>query len=94
MPEEGSVRVVVEGRVQGVGFRAWTRRLGRKLGIRGWVANRPDGAVEIHAGGEEARLTRFLEAVRQGPSTARVREVREMGEAGELPPSGFEIRHI
>ena len=47
------------GRVQGVGFRWWTRRRASDLGLRGTVRNRPDGSVEIHAAGEPDMLEAF-----------------------------------
>ena len=49
-------RFVISGRVQGVGFRWFVRVQARRLGLAGWVANAPDGSVEIAASGEQARL--------------------------------------
>jgi len=65
-------RVVISGRVQGVGFRAWTDIAASERGIEGWVRNRRDGSVEaVFAGPEEVVLT-MLELCRQGPPGARV----------------------
>ena len=58
MSEEGEakVRVTIKGRVQGVGFRYWICGEARRLGLRGWVRNRPDGAVEALFAGPGARV--------------------------------------
>ncbi|HSR41760.1 MAG TPA: acylphosphatase [Longimicrobiales bacterium] len=75
----------ITGRVQGVGFRWWTRKTGERLGVRGTVRNLPDGAVEVHAAGSGELLDRFEEELRGGPSSARVEEVRRMESRKELP---------
>ncbi len=62
----------LEGRVQGVGFRYFVQRLAQQMGVRGWVRNRWDGAVEVVAEADEETLTRFRDAVRSGPPGARV----------------------
>lgn len=59
-------RLVVSGRVQGVGFRWAAARLARKLGIGGTVRNRADGAVEIEASGPSEVLDRYQTALRRG----------------------------
>ena len=69
-------RAIVSGRVQGVGFRYSAIREGRALGIRGTVANRPDGSVEVVAEGDAARLTALLAWLEKGPRGARVTEVK------------------
>ena len=64
--------VLIRGRVQGVGFRAWTEVTALERGLGGWVRNRRDGALEaLFAGPEEIVLT-MVEACRQGPPGARV----------------------
>jgi acylphosphatase len=62
----------VTGRVQGVGFRWWTRKLARGLGLVGRVRNLDDGSVEVRASGDESGLERLERALRRGPPTARV----------------------
>ncbi len=62
--------VFVRGRVQGVGFRWWTRARARELGLNGWARNTDDGRVEVVAEGERAELDRLLELLDEFPSTA------------------------
>lgn len=86
-----SYRFVVSGQVQGVGFRYSAMAQARRLGLTGWVANRPDGAVEGVVGGDAAVLGRFREWLQQGPPAARVERV-DWAEAAAPPAAGFEIR--
>jgi acylphosphatase len=71
-----AARLFVEGRVQGVGYRAWAVDEARRLGLRGWARNRREGAVEILAIGEPAALDALEAAARRGPISARVASVR------------------
>jgi acylphosphatase len=71
-----AARLLVEGRVQGVGYRWWAVETARRLGLDGWVRNRADGSVEILAMGEAAEIERLLRACRDGPPDASVRAVR------------------
>jgi acylphosphatase len=73
-----AVRMRVVGRVQGVGFRWYTRVAARELGVVGKVRNLPDGSVEIEAAAAPEVLERFRERVRQGPSGARVTAIEEL----------------
>lgn len=66
---------VVRGRVQGVGYRVFVLRAAMDLGLGGWVANLPDGAVHCVAEGELASLERLVEQLRQGPAAALVDQV-------------------
>lgn len=63
---ESAVRweIVFTGRVQGVGFRATTERIGRQFAVAGWVRNEPDGSVRLVAEGARGELERFLAALR------------------------------
>jgi acylphosphatase len=70
-----AVRVTIEGRVQGVGFRAWTEYEAMSRGLRGWVRNRRDGSVEAVFAGDEATVDEMVEACRAGPRAARVSRV-------------------
>ena len=65
-------RYRLKGRVQGVGFRYFTYRSAQSLGVRGWVRNREDGDVEVHAEAETGILKEFEAKLRTGPFFARV----------------------
>ena len=65
----------VTGRVQGVGFRWWTRSLAVRLGVTGTVRNLPDGSVAVHARGSDDRLRRLAAELADGPPGARVSSV-------------------
>jgi len=64
--------MIVHGRVQGVGFRAFVEGEALARGLEGWVRNRRDGSVEAVFMGEEATVTAMIEACRRGPFGARV----------------------
>jgi acylphosphatase len=83
---------LVTGRVQGVGFRYFTRDEAVREGLHGWVRNASDGGVEIAAEGDQEALDRFERAVRRGPPLARVElvEVTDVGAGGR--DTGFEVR--
>ena len=70
-----AVRVVVEGRVQGVGYRAWMTRRAGALGLFGWVRNRSDGTVEAVVAGSVAAVGAMLADCRVGPPAASVSRV-------------------
>lgn len=70
-----AMRLRVRGRVQGVGFRWFVRVSARRLGLSGWVANAPDGSVEIAASGDQAKLDELRRAVARGPDGAHVEGV-------------------
>lgn len=67
--------IVVEGRVQGVGFRYFVQSEAEKYKLTGWVKNRLDGSVEILAEGPEERLADFVEAIHKGNRFSRVTNV-------------------
>jgi acylphosphatase len=83
---------LVEGRVQGVGFRFFVRTAAAREGLHGWVRNLPGGSVEIVAEGEVEALDRFEHQIRQGPRSSYVArvEVTDRGATGH--ESGFDIR--
>jgi acylphosphatase len=74
-------RVIIRGRVQGVGFRAWTEHEARRRALDGWVRNRRDGAVEAVFAGPSDTVADMIEACRRGPTPARVDAV-DVQEAG------------
>jgi acylphosphatase len=76
MSERRIVHLVVRGRVQGVGFRAFVEETAFALGLQGWVRNRRDGSIETVAAGPREAVDAFVEAVRRGPRPARVDAVK------------------
>jgi acylphosphatase len=81
-------RVVVRGRVQGVGYRAWTEDTAILNGLDGWVRNRRDGAVEAVFAGLAEAVEGMIDACRRGPYSARVDTV-DVHDAG---PSELAMR--
>jgi acylphosphatase len=73
--------VVIHGRVQGVGFRAFVEDTAERLGLEGWVRNRRDGTVEAVFAGPEQAVAAALEASRAGPRHGHV-DMIDAGEAG------------
>ena len=76
MPEK-TVRIVIQGRVQGVWYRGWTIQQAQRLNIRGWVRNRRDGAVEALFSGPVVEVDEMINACRQGPPAADVAGLSE-----------------
>lgn len=90
--EKTHVHLRIEGRVQGVFFRASTLDQAIRLGLKGWVRNCPDGSVEVVAEGERKKIDDLVEWCRHGPPGAHVRDVLIQWEdfQGEFPD--FRIR--
>jgi len=83
--------VVIRGRVQGVGYRAFTEYAALDRGLEGWVRNRRDGAVEAVFAGPPEAVAAVIEACRRGPPGARVDAIEERpGTAGESAMRGRE----
>lgn len=82
----------VHGRVQGVGFRWWTRATALELRLGGYVRNLPDGGVEVQAAGSPASLELLELQLRVGPSGARVDRVESMPVDPRARVSEFQIR--
>lgn len=70
-------RVVIRGRVQGVGYRAWVVDQAQRLGVSGWVRNRRDGTVEALLAGDTACVEELVRACRRGPRLAHVDQIDE-----------------
>ncbi|MBM4147948.1 MAG: acylphosphatase [Lentisphaerae bacterium] len=85
---EKRVRVIISGRVQGVCFRMNAYTEARRLGLRGWICNRPNGTVEAVAQGPAEAVDDFVRWCWQGPPMAVVRHVASVEEAagGRLKP--------
>lgn len=88
-----TVTITVTGRVQGVGFRYALRAEAQRLGTRGWVRNRRDGAVEAFVAGDPDVVEGVIAWAHDGPPSARVDDVDVVeGGAADEVPAGFEIR--
>ncbi|MEQ5774812.1 MULTISPECIES: acylphosphatase [unclassified Thalassospira] len=87
-----AVLVRIEGRVQGVWYRAWTVEQARKRGLTGWVRNRRDGTVEAVFCGAPSVVQSMLNAAQQGPENARVDRIHEEAVPIVEDLSGFEKR--
>ena len=85
-----TVTVRIEGRVQGVYYRAWTEQTARVLGLDGWVRNRRDGSVQAVFSGPAADVDDMLRRCAEGPPDARVTHVTVTDEGG-APPEGFQV---
>lgn len=90
MTEAGtkSVLVRIEGKVQGVWYRAWTSQEADRLGLVGWVRNRSDGSVEAVFSGSADAVDAMIEACRTGPPMARITEIH-VEEADRPIDTGF-----
>ena len=66
------VRIIVDGRVQGVGFRYFVANGAKNHNITGYVQNLPDGKVEIDAEGESENIYQFMHECKQGPALSRI----------------------
>ena len=76
--------VNIRGRVQGIGYRAWTEYTALERGIQGWVRNRHDGSVEALFAGPAEAVEAMIEQCRHGPPGARIDAIdqREAGSEG------------
>jgi acylphosphatase len=89
--ETSAVLLKIQGRVQGVYYRASAQSKAQGLGLTGWVKNSPKGIVESHAEGSKEKLEEFINWCRQGPPAASVSSV----DSDWISPKGyqsFEIR--
>lgn len=89
--ERKAIFLRIQGRVQGVWFRAWMQEEADKRGIQGWVRNRTDGTVEAMMVGTPEEVDGLLEACHNGPPLARVDKIDTQPATGVVP-RGFETR--
>lgn len=85
---EKAVKVIVSGKVQGVGFRSFLSTLAEKIGVNGWVRNRTNGTVEAMFQGEEAFVDAMLRKCKEGPPRARILRM-DVEEAKDIVDKGF-----
>ena len=91
---DAKIHMVVEGLVQGVGFRWFVEGEARSLGIAGWVRNTHDGNVEVLASGSREQLSALRSKLREGPRAARVDAVDEMDAQPERDMKTFRIEGV
>jgi acylphosphatase len=87
-----AVRLIIEGRVQGVGYRQWTVREASRRGLDGWVRNLPDGTVEALIAGPETDVAAMIDACRHGPRMAAVTAINEHPAEPPAAPGFQQIR--
>jgi len=83
-------KVLIQGRVQGVGFRYYTEQQARRLGISGWVRNCADGSVETLICGDESQTETMLSWLKHGPISASVSTIN-IEKSQTMPASDFRI---
>lgn len=88
---EKSIHVFIEGRVQGVWYRAWTAEQATERNLDGWVRNRHDGRVEAVFSGDTTRVDDMVAVCQSGPPLARVDTVHVEDERETVEP-GFRTR--
>ncbi len=93
MADRKRMHVLIEGRVQGVFFRAHTRDEAVKLGLSGWVRNRPDGTVEVLVEGEKSGVQKMMQWFRQGSPNSVVKKVHATEETPVGDADTFEIHY-
>ena len=91
MSGKRTVRLRIEGRVQGVGYRMFVERAAAALGLDGWVRNRRDGGVEAVVAGTSTAIDEIIARCKIGPSAARVDRVEILAEDEAVAP-GFTVR--
>jgi acylphosphatase len=86
-----TVHVIISGRVQGIGYRAWTEDQATRAGLSGWVRNRRDNTVEALFSGEASSVEAMIDLCRSGPRLAAVDDVAVLDAPMDRPPQGFRI---
>ena len=89
-----TIRTVITGRVQGVGFRAFVEAQAARRGLNGWVRNRRDGSVEALFSGPQHVVDGMLAACSEGPGSSRVDDVEVEPAEDDVPTSrveGFKV---
>lgn len=89
--ENVRAHVYIKGRVQGVFFRFWAKKIADKLGIYGWVKNLENGQVEAVFEGEKSKVEKIIEACKKGPRHASVANVEVSWDRSEGILDSFDI---
>jgi acylphosphatase len=91
--EAARAHLFIEGRVQGIFYRAFTRNVAVKLGLSGWVKNLYDGRVEAVFEGDRTLIEQAIQQCRIGPEGAHVRDIEVAWEGYSGRDKGFEIKY-
>lgn len=86
------VRLLIFGKVHGVGFRKFVRHNGQKLGLVGWVRNLPEGTVEAEISGSEEHIKKLIALCQKGPFLAEVANVEVEEDEKDFPYTDFLLR--
>lgn len=86
------IHIIVQGMVQGVGFRYFVQRQAMKLNLTGYVRNLYNGDVEIVAEGERSLIEEFIKEVKVGPRTAYVKDLKIEWKEPQNKHKGFDVR--
>lgn len=84
--------IFIEGRVQGVGFRYFTKTNAQKLGLAGWVKNRADGRVEAIFEGPKEDVLKMIEQCQKGPRASKVNNIDLEWEEVDSTTNSFQIK--
>lgn len=90
--DQQRLHVCIDGRVQGVGFRYFTKQQAAYIAVTGWIRNRWDGTVEVVAEGEKRALDEFLKVLRRGPRAAMVQDVQTDWDEATGEFTSFQVR--
>jgi acylphosphatase len=91
MADNKKAHVFIEGRVQGVGFRHFTRKTATSIGVNGWVRNLNDGRVEAVFEGSEQQVEKLIEACKKGPPISNVTDIEVDWQPGEDEFEQFKV---
>ena len=87
-----TIHLLISGKVQGVGFRAYVKKKADQLGVNGWVRNLNDGKVEVYAEAAKGALDLFDVKISTGPASSQVSKVERLEVKGKDVVEGFYIK--